>query len=174
MKISTFHNLFVHKIQAIFDAERQILEAMPTLIELASSQDLKNGMKQHLIETEQQYNKLEKLCLSLDIDPESLSNLAIEGMIDETMELLQDNEPSPIIDAAIIAAAQAVEHYEISAYGTAAEWAENLGLTEAKQTLAEILIEEKKTDQLLSDLAVKGINKQAVQMSGQIPMGRMG
>lgn len=174
MQIQTFQDLFLQKIQAIYDAERQITEAMPTLIDLCSSQELKDNLQKHLQETEKQIEKLEKLCDEMNLEIEGPSNLAMEGMIDETMELLQDNQPSPIVDAAIIAAAQSIEHYEISCYGTAAEWAEQIGNEEAQKVLAEIMNEEKMTDEKLSFLAESSINKLATQMSGQVPMGRMG
>jgi ferritin-like metal-binding protein YciE len=174
MKIQTFHDLFVHKLQSIYDAENQIIEAMPTLIDLAFSQDLKNTINKHLTETEQQKEKLEKLCYDINIDLEGPSNLAIEGMLDEAMELMQDNEPSPIIDAALIATIQAIEHYEISSYGSAAGWAEQMQHENAKKVLAEIKDVETNADQTLSQLAESIINKQAAQTSGQIAMGRMG
>ncbi len=173
MKLDTLHGLFVHKIQAIYDAEKQITETMPTLIDLCSSQTLKSNMKKHLTETEKQIEKLEKLCDEMNIELEGPSNLAMEGMIDDTMELISDSEPSPILDAAIISAAQAVEHYEISCYGTAAEWADLMSHDNAKEILGEILTEEKATDELLTQMA-KDINEKAMQMAGSIPMGRMG
>src|SRR4051812_14552007 len=101
MKLQTFHDLFVHKIQAIYDAEKQMTEAMPTLIDLCFSEELKSSMQKHLSETEKQIEKLEILCNDLAIEAEGPSNLAMEGMIDQTMELLQDNVPSAILDAAI-------------------------------------------------------------------------
>lgn len=173
MQIRSFHDLFIQKIQAIYDAERQITEAMPTLIDLCSSEELRDNLQKHLDETEKQIEKIEKLCDEMDIEVEGPSNLAMEGMIDETMELLQDNQSSPIVDAAIVAAAQAVEHYEISCYGTAAEWAEQMGHENAQKVLAEIMEEEKATDAKLSFLAESNINKKATQMSGQVAMGRM-
>jgi ferritin-like metal-binding protein YciE len=174
MKIQNFHELFVHKVQAIYDAENQAIEAMPTMIDLCSSAELKQAMEKHLTESQNQKAKLEDLCNTMNIELEGPSNLAMEGMIDESMELLQDNEPSPILDAAIIAAAQAIEHYEITCYGTAAEWAEQMGHTDAQKILAEIMNEEKETDKKLQHLAEATINKQAADMSGQIAMGRMG
>lgn len=174
MKITSFHELFVHKIQAIYDAENQIIQAMPTMIDLCSSQDLRTSFEQHLTETQAQKDKLEKLCDEMNIELEGPSNLAMEGMLDEGMELFQDNEKSPILDAALIAAAQGIEHYEISCYGTAAEWAEKMGHEEAKQVLGEILQEEKKTDEMLTKLAKTIINSQAAETSGQIAMGRTG
>lgn len=173
MKLQTLHDLFIHKIQALYDAESQIIESMPTIIDLASNVELKNNLKKHLEETIKQKGELEKLCSYLDIDVEGPSNLAMEGIIDNNLELLQDNTPSPILDAAIIAGSQAIEHYEISCYGTAVEWAELMQHTQAKQILGDILKEEKNTDKLLTQIATM-INKQAMQMEGQIPMGRMG
>ncbi len=165
MKMTTFHALFVHKIQSIYDAENQIIEAMPTVIDLCSTQALKDHMQKHLNETEDQIEKIEKLADELNIELEGYSNLAMEGMIDETMDLLQDNEPSPLLDAAIIAAAQAIEHYEMSCYGTAAEWAKQMGHESAKQVLGDILEQEKTTDELLTKLAETTVNKQATFMS---------
>lgn len=174
MKIATFHDLWVHKIQSIYDAENQILEAMPTITDLCSSLELRTHFQKHFEETQKQKEQLEKLCDEMNIELEGPSNLAIEGIIDEGMELLQDNEPSPILDAAIIAAVQAVEHYEITCYGTAAEWAKKMGHDNALKVLVEILDEEKKTDELLTQLAEQTINKQAADVSGQVAMGRMG
>src|SRR4029079_9996286 len=100
---------------------------------------------------EKQKENLEVLCNDMNIELEGPSNLAMEGLIDQTMELIQDNETSPILDTALIAAGQAFEHYEISSYGTAAEWAEKLGFDQAKKVLAEIMLEEKATDEALSN-----------------------
>jgi ferritin-like metal-binding protein YciE len=172
MEIQTFHDLFVYKIQSIYDAVNQIIEAIPTMIDLASSQDLKNILVKHLKETDRQKEKLEKLSDDMEIDLEGTSSLAMEGILDDAMELLQDNEPSPIADAALIAAAQVIEHYKISSYGSAAEWAEQMQHMEAQKVLAELLEEEKNADKALSQLAESRINKQAAQASGQIAMGR--
>jgi ferritin-like metal-binding protein YciE len=174
MQIKTFQDLFVRKIQAIYDAENQIVEAMTPLAEFCSSQELKTAFQKHLKETEKQIEKLEALCDEMNIELEGPSNLAMEGMIDETMELIQDNEKSPLMDAALIAAAQSVEHYETSCYGTAATWAEQLGHIQAKKILGEILQEEKKEDEQLTQLAETLINQQANNLSGQIAMGRTG
>ncbi len=174
MKIRTFHELLIQKIQSIYDAECQITEAMPTLIDLVSSQELKMNLQMHFEETEKQKERLEILADEMNLELEGPSNLAMEGIIDEAMDLLQDNTKSPIVDAAIIAACQAVEHYEITCYGTAAEWADVMNHENAKQVLGEILQEEKHSDQKLQQLAESMINKQAADMSGQTAMGRMG
>ena len=174
MKMNTFEELFVHKMQSLYDMENQIIESMPTLLDMCSSQGLKDALQKHLQETEKQKEKLEVLANDLNIELEGPSNLAMEGMIDETMEMIQDNQKSPLMDAALIAAAQAVEHHEIACYGTAAEWAEKLGFDEAKKVLAEIMDEEKASDETLSKLAVETINQQAKDVSGQIAMGRTG
>lgn len=174
MKMNTFEELFVHKMQSLYDMENQIIESMPTPLDMCSSQGLKDALQKHLQETEKQKEKLEVLANDLNIELEGPSNLAMEGMIDETMEMIQDNQKSPLMDAALIAAAQAVEHHEIACYGTAAEWAEKLGFDEAKKVLAEIMDEEKASDETLSKLAVETINQQAKDVSGQIAMGRTG
>lgn len=170
MKINTFAELFTHKIQSIYDAENQIIEAMPTVIDLASNRELKSSLQKHLDETITQKEKLETLCDMLNMEIEGPSNLAMEGIVDHAMELFSDNEPSPILDAAIIAAAQEIEHFEISTYTTAAEWAEQLQFTDAENILAEIMNEEKHSDEILSKLAEQFVNKNATQTSGQTPI----
>ena len=174
MKMKTFEDLFVNKMQSLYDTENQIIAAMPTLIDLCSTAELKKAFEQHLTETQTQKDRLEVLCNDMNIELEGPSDLAVEGIIDQAMELIQDNEKSPILDAALVACVQALEHYEITCYGTAAEWAETLGFIQAKNALAEIMKEEKKTDKLLSELAEQSINQQAKNVSGQIAMGRTG
>ena len=174
MKLELFTNLFVRKIQCIYDAEQQIIEAMPTVIDLCTSQELQQTLQKHFDETERQIEKIEMLADELNIELEGSSNLGMEGLIDDMMDLLAENEKSPILDAAIIASAQEIEHYEIGSYGTAAEWAEQLGFDNAKKVLAEIMNEEKTADALLSQLAETLINKEAIETNGQIAMGRMG
>lgn len=162
MKLNSLQDLFILEIQDLYDAEQQITQAMPTLLPMIHSQKLKDDMTNHLSETEEQIKKLEEICSTLQIEPVGKQCVGMEGIIEEGIELIQENnEPSPVLDAAIIGALQKIEHYEISGYGTAAAYAKQLGYDSALTTLVDIMNQEKKEDETLSKLAEGLINIQA-------------
>ncbi len=160
----TLHDLFTHDLQDLYDAERQITKALPKMIQAASSPQLKKGFEKHLEQTKQQLKRLEKIHASLDIKMNGVHCKGMEGLLKESDTLLQEEADPEVLDAALIAAAQKVEHYEIAAYGTAVTWAKRMKHTEEAKLLAQTLDEEEKTDKKLSELAEKKINQKANSM----------
>ena len=161
MKLDNLHDLFILEIQDLYDAENQITQAMPQLLEAVTSPDLKEAMQNHLDETRNQIKRLEDLCKERDIEPSGKTCVGMEGIIEEAVELLQETVPSPTLDAALLAAIQKVEHYEIEVYGTAAAYAKQLEYDSSLELLLETLREEKEEDENLSKLAEGTLNKKA-------------
>lgn len=161
MKLQSLHDVFVHKVQDLYDAERQITQALPKVMEVVSSPELKKGMENHLEETRKQIMRLEELCKELGIEPQGKTCTGMEGVIEESVDLMQENVPSPALDAALLAGAQMVEHYEIAGYGTAAALAKQMNHTNALKLLLQTLEEEKAEDIKLSELAETTLNKEA-------------
>jgi len=161
MKLDTLENLFVHELKDLLSAEKQLVKAMPKMAKGATSESLKASIEEHLEQTKEQVERLEQIFESLDKAPRAEHCKAMEGLIEEGADLLkEDGEPS-VKDAALIGAAQKIEHYEISAYGTARTIAELLGLDEAVELLQQTLDEEKETDQKLTELAMSEVNVEA-------------
>lgn len=163
MKLNRLHDLFVLELQDLYDAEQQITQAIPQMLEFVHSDDLKEALSSHLEETRGQISKLEKLAQDLDIDLSGKTCIGMEGIIEEAVELMQEATPSWTLDSALIGCAQKVEHYEIAGYGTAAAYAKQIEHDEALNTLLDILQEEKNSDQALTNLAEGLINRQADQ-----------
>lgn len=159
--IKTFDDLFVHTLRDIYYAENQILKSLPKLIDKASAPALKQGLQSHLKETEGHVSRLEKVFEMHGSKAEGVDCPAIDGIIEETEEITGDVADKEVLDAAIIAAAQAVEHYEITRYGTLIAWAKQLGRDDCASVLSETLEEEKMADAKLSTLAEGGINRKA-------------
>ena len=161
--IKTMEDLFLHGLQDVYYAELQIAKALPKMIELATNRDLSGGLKQHLKETEDQIGRLDQVFAKLDKKPKGITCPAIDGLIKESDETAGEIDDKSVLDAAIVANAQAVEHYEISRYGTLIAWAEELGHDDVVRLLTTNLNEEKATDKKLNNLALrKGVNKRAV------------
>ena len=161
--IKTMDDLFVHQLQDIYYAEKQILKALPKMIEKASSSELQNGFKQHLAETETHVERLERVFKMHGTEPKAVDCPAIDGIIKETNEVAGEVDEKEVLDAALIAAAQAVEHYEITRYGTLIAWARQLGRNDCASVLQQTLAEEKKTDEKLTNLAEARINLKAAE-----------
>lgn len=167
MKLENLNDLFILELQDLYDAEQQITQAIPQLLTVVQSPQLKEIMETHLRQTESQIERLEKICREMDIEPVGKQCVGMEGIIEGSIELLQDNlTPSATLDAALISCAQKIQHYKISGYGSAAAYAKQLRFTTAQATLAEIMNEEKQTDTELSSLAEGVINKQADPATG--------
>ena len=150
--------LFLHQLKDTYFAENAILKALPQMAEAAESEELRGAFAVHLKETEGQVRRLEQIFEMVGAKPEGIPCKAIQGIIEEGQEILQEFEDGEALDAGLIAAAQVVEHYEIARYGTLLAWAKQLGLSEA-----EGLIEEENTDQVLSELAEDAINPAAAE-----------
>jgi len=154
-------DLFEDGLKDIFFAEKKILTALPKMAKAARSKDLKAAFEKHAVETEAQVERLEQIFKALDKPARGKNCPAILGIIEEGQEVLKEYKGSPALDAGLIAAAQSVEHYEISRYGTLRAWAEELGMSSAADLLGNTLAEEEKTDEALSALAESAINQQA-------------
>ena len=155
--------LFLHQLKDTYFAENAILKALPQMAEAAESEELRGAFAVHLKETEGQVRRLEQIFEMVGEKPEGIPCKAIQGIIEEGQEILQEFEDGEASDAGLIAAAQAVEHYEIARYGTLLAWAKQLGLSEAEGLIEETLVEEENTDQLLSELAEDAINPAAAE-----------
>lgn len=160
--IQSMNDLFLHGMKDIYYAERQILEALPKMIDKATNRDLVAGLKSHREETENQVERLESAFEKLGKEPEEADCPAIDGLIEEADEIAGDIADKDVLDAAIIGAAQAVEHYEICRYGTLIAWADELGHDAVVRFLTTNLNEEKAADKKLNTLATrKGVNRKA-------------
>lgn len=159
--IKTMDDLFVHTLRDIYYAENQIVEALPVMIDKATEPRLKQGFQLHLIESKNQIKRLEQVFEMIDIDVQSVNCPAIDGIIDEANDIAGDITDKAVLDAALVAAAQTVEHYEISRYGTLIAWAKLLGRPDCAAVLQQTLTEEKETDAKLTSMAETGINRKA-------------
>lgn len=160
--IRTMDDLFLHGLQDIYYAEQQITKALPKMIDKATNRDLAAGLKMHLEETNKQLERLDKVFQKLDKKPSGTQCPAIDGIIKEADELAGEVADKAVLDAAIVASAQAVEHYEICRYGTLIAWAEELGHDEVVRFLTTNLNEEKAANTKLNTVALrKGVNTKA-------------
>jgi ferritin-like metal-binding protein YciE len=169
MKLNKLHDLFILELQDLYDAEQQITQAIPQMLEFVHSDDLREALSSHLEETHGQIKKLENLAKDFDIDLSGKTCVGMEGIIEEAVELMQEATPGWTLDSALIGCAQKVEHYEIAGYGTAAAYAKQIQHDEALNTLLDILQEEKNSDQKLTNLAEGLINRQADQEMPRSP-----
>lgn len=161
MSLKTMEDLFIHGLKDIYYAERKLVQNLPKMAKKAESQELSQAIQQHLGETEKQVTRLEQVFRLCDMEPRGKKCPAIDGLIEEAKEIMEEAENSDALDAGMLAAAQSVEHYEISRYGTLIAWAEELGMREAASLLKETLAEEKNADKLLSQLAEGKLNREA-------------
>jgi ferritin-like metal-binding protein YciE len=154
-------DLFHDTLKDIYFAEKKILATLPKMAKAAQSPDLKKAFEKHRGETEGHVARLEKVFIAIDKRPQAKTCDAIVGITEEGAEIMKDYKGSPALDAGLLAAAQAVEHYEISRYGTLRTWAQELGLNDAVRLLDQTLDEEKKTDAALTKIAEAAVNQQA-------------
>ena len=153
--------LFVETLKDIYYAEKKLATSLPKMAKAAHSEELAAAFEKHAQETEVQIERLEQIFAMCDETPKGKTCDAINGLLDEGKEVMSDFKNSPAHDAGLLAAAQAVEHYEIARYGTLSTWADKLGMRDAASLLEETLAEEKKTDQDLTKLAVSIVNDMA-------------
>jgi ferritin-like metal-binding protein YciE len=159
--IETFEQLFLHSLKDIYYAEKRIAETLPKLVESASSRELKRGLQTHLKETEGQIERLDEVFALLGEEPKGTKCKGIEGILGEGDELVGNIADKKVMDAAIIASAQAVEHYEITRYGGLIAWAEEVGRADIAKIFKATLKEEVATDKALSRLAEGKVNPTA-------------
>jgi ferritin-like metal-binding protein YciE len=153
--------LFHDTLKDIYFAEKKILSTLPKMAKAAQNAELKAAFEKHRGETEGQVERLEQVFAIIERKPQGKTCAAIVGITDEGAEIMEKYKGSPALDAGLLAAAQAVEHYEISRYGTLKAWAEELGLDDAGELLQKTLAEEKATDEALTEIAKSAINQQA-------------
>jgi ferritin-like metal-binding protein YciE len=168
MKFNSLEELLVKELQDLYSAETQLVEALPKMQSAASSPELKEAIKKHLAETKQQVKRLETCLSNLQSDTKGETCEAMEGLIKEGSEMIKAQAPALVKDAALIGAAQRIEHYEIAGYGTAKAHAKLLNLDEIADLLDETLKEEAAADKKLTKIAEgtifsSGINKQAAR-----------
>jgi ferritin-like metal-binding protein YciE len=159
--IKSMEDLFLHGLQDVYYAENQIVKSLPTMIEKATNRELAKALRDHLKETEHQVTRLEKVFDNLDQSPKGIDCPAMDGLISEANEVAGEVDDKKVLDAAVIGSAQAIEHYEISRYGTLIAWAEELGYNNVTGLLKSNLREEKAADKKLSALAEAKVNRKA-------------
>jgi ferritin-like metal-binding protein YciE len=159
--IATMDDLFVHTLQDIYYAENQILKALPTMIEKATSPSLKQAFQAHLAETQNHVKRLEQVFRLHKQEVKGVDCPAIDGILAEAKEVMGNVADKQVLDAAMLANAQAVEHYEITRYGTLATWARELGRPDCATLLEQNLAEEKAADKKLTVIAEERVNRQA-------------
>jgi ferritin-like metal-binding protein YciE len=159
--IETMDDLFVHQLADIYYAEKRIVGALPQMIGKATSTKLKSAFETHLDETKNHVRRLEQVFEMHGSKPESVDCPAIDGIIEEAEEVAGEVEDKNVLDAALIAAAQAVEHYEMTRYGTLISWAKTLGRNDCADVLRDTLAEEEAADKKLTQIAEGGVNRAA-------------
>jgi ferritin-like metal-binding protein YciE len=155
------HALFLDELADIYNAEKQLTKALPKMAKAAQTPELRQAFETHLRETENQIKRIEQAIETLDDSLKRKKCRAMEGLVEEAKEILEEQKGSSALDAGLIAAAQKVEHYEIASYGTLCRWAEMMGHTEALNLLKQNLAEEKATDQKLTQIADRTANVHA-------------
>jgi ferritin-like metal-binding protein YciE len=161
MKLDSLETLWVEELRDIYNAENQLLKALPKMAKKASAPELKQAFKEHLDQTREHVERLEEIFEKLDKKPTGKTCKAMKGLIEEGSEILEEDGEEPVLDAGIIAAAQKVEHYEIASYGTVRAWANMLGEEDAAEILQQTLDEEGETDKRLTELAEEIVNVEA-------------
>jgi ferritin-like metal-binding protein YciE len=161
--MNSFNEAFEDLIKDIYNAEKQVLKALPKVMKKATNEQLKAGIQKHIDQTQGQVQRLEQVAQECGFKPTGKVCKAAQGLIEEVNEHLQEGEPGPIMDAVIISGAQKFEHYEICAYGTAREWAKLLGFNNAVTLLEQTLQEEEAMDKECTQLAESQVNRQAFE-----------
>jgi len=159
--IATMDDLFVHTLRDIYYAEKQIVKALPDMVEKATDPKLRQGFETHLRETEGHVKRLEQVFEMHGVKAKAIDCPAIDGILKEANEVAGEVDDKEVLDAALVAAAQAVEHYEITRYGTLIAWAKQLGRDDCAAVLQKTLDEEKATDKKLTDMAESAVNRKA-------------
>jgi ferritin-like metal-binding protein YciE len=166
MSMETLEDLLLDQLKDIYNAEQQLVKALPRIARASNHGTLREAIENHLQETEGQVERLEQISQQLGVSLRGKKCKGMEGLIEEGKEVLQEDGPEPVLDAGIIAAAQKVEHYEICAYGTARTLAEQLGLSDVATLLEESLEEEKAADEKLTEISEGTILPEAQNLEG--------
>jgi ferritin-like metal-binding protein YciE len=161
MTITTMHDLFVHTLKDIFYVEKKLVAELPRMARKANNPELRRAFADHAAQTEAHISRLEEVFDMIEVQPRGEKCPALDGLLEEAKDLLKDVKDADVLDAGLLAAAQAVEHYEITRYGTLVAWSQQLGISEVEPILEETLEEEKETDKLLTEIAKSDINRKA-------------
>lgn len=161
MKLNTLEDLLHHELKDLYSAEKQLVKALPKMAKAATNEELKAGFEEHLEQTKGHVERLDQIAGQIGKKLTGHKCVAMEGLIEEGSELISEDADENVRDAALIGAAQRVEHYEMAGYGTAAALAEKLGLSDVAEVLAETLEEEKQTDAKLTEIAESAVNAEA-------------
>ena len=161
MAVQTMKDLFLHGVQDIYYAEKRIVESLPKIAKAVDSEKLAEALKHHLEETRGQIKRLEKVFENCGEKAKGTECPAIDGIVEEADEIMEETKDKQVLTAALLAGAQAVEHYEIARYGTLCEWAKLLGDDASYKLLSETLEEEKTADKKLTEIATKEVNRKA-------------
>ena len=162
MEIDSLRKLYVDELKDLYSAEKQLIQALPKMAKKASNAQLKQAFQQHLEITQMQLERLDRIFEALEKSPRGKKCKAMEGLIEEGKEMMQEDMEPEVMDAALIAAAQRVEHYEIAGYGTVRTYANLLGEKDAAKLLQQTLDEEGQADKILTQLAESSINVEAL------------
>ena len=161
MKLNTLQDLYIDELRDLYNAENQLLKALPKMAKGASSPELKQAIEEHLEQTRGHVDRLDQIFGRMDESPKGKTCYAMKGLVEEGSEIMDHEGEDFVLDAGLIAAAQKVEHYEIASYGTVRAWAEMLGEEDAAELLQQTLDEEGETDKRLTELAEDIVNVQA-------------
>lgn len=167
MKLNNLHDLLVAELKDLYSAETQLLKALPRMAKATSSDSVRSAIEEHIQVTEEQKHRLERIAEELECSLRGRKCRAMQGIIEEGEEVLEFDADPAVLDAAIVAAAQRAEHYEISGYGTARTFAATLGYDSAAELLQTTLDEESQTDTALSEIAESEINPRAAQVAAK-------
>ena len=174
MPAKSLHELFIEELRDMYDGEKRLIKAIPKMAKAASSPELQTAFTNHLRETEKQVTRLEQVFRSIGEKPRGKKCDGIMGIVEEGKTAMEEIEEGPVLDAALIAGAQKVEHYEIASYGTLAYFADCMGHERAKELLGSTLDEEKAADEKLNQIAKSKVNRQALMMEHGEERGTMG
>lgn len=163
MKLNSLHDLYIHQLKDLYSAESQLIDALPSMAKEANHADLKQAFSEHLQQTKQHKDRLEKIGKNLGVDLDGETCQAMKGLIKEGKEMIKQKAADAVKDAGLITSAQRVEHYEIAGYGTVCTFAEMLGRTDDLRLLQETLSEEKNTDEKLNKIAKQTVDPAALQ-----------
>lgn len=164
-KITSLEDAFIHELSDIYSAEKQLTKALPKMARAATNQKLAQGFTQHLEETQGQIERIDQIVETQGLKLKRVKCLAMEGLVAEGAETIEEIEAGPVRDAMLIVGGQKVEHYEIAAYGSLVTIAKSLGYDDAAKLLSDTLAEEKATDEKLNGLALSDVNKEALMQS---------
>ena len=171
-QIQSFQDLFLNGLQYVYDAEKQLTEALPKLVQAAQTPELKQAFEQHLQETQEHARRAEQIFSALGQQPQTKPNNVVQAMRQEAEKMIQNIQDPQLRDAALIVAGNQVEHYEMAAYGSLRNFAELMGNQQCVQSLQQTLEEEKKADAKLTQIGESQVNRQAAQKSQGTAAGR--